>query len=132
MGVSDPLADMLTKIRNASSAGHEKVDITLSKLKFEVVKILKDEGYLKNFKKISKDNIDYLSVYLKYDEKQSPVIHGIESVSTPGRRVYAPYKMMPRVFNGFGDLIVSTSAGVLTGKKAVENKVGGELLCRVW
>jgi small subunit ribosomal protein S8 len=132
MGVSDPLADMLTKIRNASNARHEKVDVTLSKLKLEVIKILKNEGYIKNFKKVTKNNINYISVFLKYDERQNPVIHGIESVSTPGRRVYSGYKTMPRVFNGFGSLVVSTSRGVTTGRKAVENQVGGELLCRIW
>lgn len=132
MSVSDPLADMLTKIRNANSVKHEKVDIPLSRLKLEVVKILKNEGYVKNFKKISLNNQNYIRVFLKYDEKQKPVIHGIEAISTPGRRTYAGYKTMPRVFNGFGALIVSTNKGVITGKKAVDGQVGGELLCRVW
>ncbi|MCL2519655.1 MAG: 30S ribosomal protein S8 [Spirochaetaceae bacterium] len=132
MSVSDPLADMLTKLRNASNVGHEKVEITLSRLKLEVIKILESEGYISGFKKINKDNIEYIHVFLKYDAKQKAVIHGIESVSTPGRRVYSGYKTMPRVYNGFGSLIVSTSRGVTTGKNAVENKLGGELLCRVW
>jgi small subunit ribosomal protein S8 len=113
-------------------AGFEKVDITSSKLKLEIVKILKNEGYIKNFKKVTQEELNVLRVYLKYDEKAQPVIHGIQKISTPGRRVYAGYKNLPRVLNGYGTLIVSTSVGVTTGKKATEKKVGGELLCSVW
>ncbi len=132
MSVSDPVADMLTKIRNAGMAKHEKVDIPASKLKLEIVKILKTEGFIKNFKKVAQGEMNIIRVFLKYDEQTSPVIHGIEKVSTPGRRVYAGYKNMPRVYNGYGTLIVSTSIGVTTGKKAAEKKVGGELICTVW
>jgi small subunit ribosomal protein S8 len=132
MSVSDPVADMLTKIRNAGMAKHEKVDIPASKLKLEIVKILKTEGFIKNFKKVAQGEMNTIRVFLKYDEATSPVIHGIEKVSTPGRRVYAGYKNMPRVYNGYGTLIVSTSIGVTTGKKAAEKKVGGELICTVW
>ncbi|MBN2625774.1 MAG: 30S ribosomal protein S8 [Spirochaetales bacterium] len=134
MSVSDPVADMLTKIRNASRAKLEKADIMPSKLKLEVIKILKNEGYIKNFKKITdKDSgKSFIRVIMKYDEASNPIIHGIKSVSTPGRRVYTGYKKIPRVFNGYGTVIVSTSIGVTTGKKAVQNKVGGEILCTVW
>jgi small subunit ribosomal protein S8 len=132
MSVSDPIADMLTKIRNAGMAKHEKVDIPTSKLKLEIVKILKTEGYIKNFKKINQDGSNTIRIFLKYDEETGQVIHGIDKVSKPGRRVYAGYKNMPRVFNGYGTLIVSTSIGVTTGKKAVEKKVGGEIICTVW
>jgi small subunit ribosomal protein S8 len=132
MSVSDPIADMLTKIRNASMANFEKVDISSSKLKLEIVKILKNEGYIKNFKKVSVEDLNVLRIYLKYDEKSAPIIHGIQKISTPGRRVYAGYKNLPRVLNGFGTLIVSTSVGVTTGKKAAEKKIGGELICSVW
>ena len=132
MSVSDPVADMLTKIRNAGMAKHEKVDIPASKLKLEIVKILKTEGFIKNFKKVAQGEINTIRVFLKYDEQTSPVIHGIEKVSTPGRRGYAGDKNMPRVYNGYGTLIVSTSIGVTTGKKAAEKKVGGELICTVW
>lgn len=132
MSVSDPVADMLTKIRNASMAGLEKVDIASSKLKLEIVKILKNEGYIKNFKKVNQDELNVLRVYLKYDEKSQPIIHGIQKISTPGRRVYSGYKELPRIRNGYGTLIVSTSVGVTTGKKASEKKVGGELICSVW
>jgi small subunit ribosomal protein S8 len=123
---------MFTKIRNASGARFEKVDIPTSKLKLEIVKILKNEGYIKNFKKVNQENMSYIRIFLKYDEKQNPIIHGLQKISTPGRRVYAGYKEMPRVLNGYGTLIVSTSQGVTTGKKAVEKKVGGEILCSVW
>lgn len=134
MSVSDPVADMLTKVRNASLAKLEKVDIVPSKLKLEIIKILKNEGFVKNFKKITdkatgRNNI---RVFLKYDDNQESIIHGIKSVSTPGRRIYTTYKKMPRVMNGYGTVIISTSAGVITGKKAVQNKVGGEVLCTVW
>lgn len=132
MSVSDPVADMLTKIRNAGTAKHEKVDIPTSKLKLEIVKILKTEGYIKNFKKINQDGQNTIRVFLKYDEGSIPVIHGIEKVSTPGRRVYSGYKTIPRVYNGYGTLILSTSIGVTTGKKAVEKKIGGEIICTVW
>ena len=132
MAVSDPIADMLTKLRNASQAKHEKVDISTSKMKLQIIKILKNEGYIKNFKKVTKDNLSVIRVYLKYDESQAPVIHGIERVSTPGRRVYCGYKDMPRVYNGHGTVVVSSSTGVNTGRKATEAKVGGELICTIW
>ncbi len=132
MAISDPLADMLTKIRNASNARFDKVDITNSKLKLEIVKILKNEGFIKNFKKMSQEGQALIRIFLKYDDKMKPIIHGIDRVSTPGRRIYSGYRKMPRVFNGYGTVIVSTSAGVTTGKKAAEKRVGGEILCSVW
>lgn len=132
MSVSDPIADMLTKVRNAVQARHEKVDVAASKLKLEIVKILKTEGYIKNFKKVQEDGHSVLRIFLKYDDSNAPVIHGIEKISTPGRRIYSGYKDLPRVFNGYGTLIVSTSSGVTTGKKASEKMVGGELVCKVW
>ena len=129
MSASDPVADMLTKIRNAAQARHEKVDIPVSKLKLEIVKILKTEGYIKNFKKVQEDNKSVIRIFLKYDEVNAPVIHGLEKISKPGRRVYSGYKDLPRVYNGYGTVIVSTSSGVTTGKKAAEKMVGGELVC---
>lgn len=132
MSVSDPIADMLTKIRNASMAHYEKVDIPSSKLKVEIVKILKNEGFIKTFKKISQDGKNQIRIFLKYDDVNNPVLRGVERVSKPGRRVYSGYREMPRVFNGYGTLIVTTSRGVITGKKAAEQKLGGELVCSVW
>ena len=132
MSASDPVADMLTKIRNAAQARHEKVDIPTSKLKLEIVKILKIEGFIKNFKKIQEDGHSVIRILLKYDDQNESVIHGLEKISTPGRRVYSGYKDMPRVMNGYGIVIVSTSSGVITVRKAKEKMVGGELVCKVW
>ena len=132
MAVSDPIADMLTKIRNASQAKHEKVDVAASNLKLQIIKILKNEGFIKNFKKVTKDDIPYIRVFLKYEDDPTPVIHGIERVSTPGRRVYCGYKDIPSVYNGIGVVVVSSSTGVITGKKAKEARVGGELICTIW
>jgi small subunit ribosomal protein S8 len=132
MSVTDPIADMLTKIRNASMAKFEKVDISTSKLKLEIIKILKNEGYVKTFKKISQGNKNQIRIFLKYDNEMQPIIQGIKRLSKPGRRVYSGYKTMPRVLNGYGVLIVTTSLGVTTGKKAAEKQVGGELVCSVW
>ena len=132
MSVSDPVADMLTKVRNAAFARHEKVDVPASKLKLEIVKILKTEGYIKNFKKVQEEGHNVLRIFLKYDDDNNSVIHGMKKISTPGRRVYSGYKEMPRVYNGYGTVIVSTSQGVTTGKKAAEKMVGGELVCTVW
>ena len=132
MAVSDPVADMLTKIRNASKEKFDRVDVSTSKLKLEVVKILKNEGYVKNFKKLSQDGKNFIRIFLKYDVSMEPVIHGIQKISKPGRRIYSGYKKLPRVFNGYGTLIISTSTGVTTGRKAAEKRVGGELICSVW
>ncbi len=133
MAASDPIADMLAKVQNAAKAGHEKVDVSTSKMKLEIVKILKTEGYIKNFKKVQDDNAhSIIRIFLKYDDSNKSVIHGMKKISTPGRRVYSGYKELPRVYNGYGTLIVSTSSGVTTGKKASEKMVGGELICNVW
>ena len=132
MSVSDPIADMLTKIRNACQRKHEKVDLVPSKLKLEIVKILKNEGYIKNFKKLDQEGRDYIRVFLRYDEEMKSVINGIERVSRPGRRVYVNSRSIPTVLNNYGVSIITTSAGVTTGSKAVEQKVGGELICKVW
>ena len=133
MAASDPVADMLSKIQNAARVGHEKVDVPISKMKLEIVKILKTEGYIKNFKKIAdEDGQNIIRIFLKYDDVNESVIHGMKKISTPGRRVYSGYRDLPRVYNGFGTLIVSTSTGVTTGKKATEKMVGGELICTVW
>ena len=132
MSASDPVADMLTKVRNAAMARLEKVDVQDSKLKLEIVKILKTEGYIKNFKKLQEDGKKSIRIFLKYDGDNNPVIHGVKKISTPGRRVYSGYKDLPRVYNGYGTVIVSTSSGVTTGKKATEKMIGGELICTIW
>lgn len=132
MSVSDPIADMLTKVRNASRAGLEKVDIYSSKIKIEIIRIMKSEGYIKNYKKLTEDGKPIVRIFLRYDEQERPVIQGLSKVSTPGRRVYCGYRNMPRVMNGYGTLIVSTSVGIITGAKATLNKVGGEAICKIW
>ncbi|MBB5218626.1 MULTISPECIES: 30S ribosomal protein S8 [Treponema] len=133
MAASDPVADMLAKVQNAAKVGHEKVDVPTSKMKLEIVKILKTEGYIKNFKKVQDDDgHSIIRIFLKYDDANKAVIHGMKKISTPGRRVYSGYKDLPRVYNGYGTLIISTSTGVTTGKKAAEKLVGGELICTVW
>ena len=132
MTMTDPNADMITRVRNAFRASHELVDVPSSKLKINLAKVLKSEGYIKNFKKTTKDNVNYIRIFLKYDSQDKPVIHGLKKISTPGRRMYIGYKKMPRIYNGHGILVVSTSDGVITGKKASEKKIGGELICSVW
>ena len=132
MSASDPVADMLTKVRNAAMARLEKVDVQDSKLKLEIVKILKTEGYIKNFKKLQEDGKKSIRIFLKYDDDNNPVIHGVKKISTPGRRVYSGYKDLPRVYNGYGTVIVSNSSGVTNGKKATEKMIGGELICTIW
>lgn len=132
MAISDPVADMLTKIRNASKARFEQVDVYNSTLKQDLAKILKEEGYINSFKVVSEEGVEYIRMTLKYDEEKKPVIHGIKKISTPGRRIYAGYKKLPRVYNGIGTVIVSTSSGVITGKQASDKKIGGELICSIW
>jgi len=124
---------MLAKVQNAAKVNHESVDVPTSKMKLEIVKILKTEGFIKNFKKVQDENgHSIIRIFLKYDDVNKSVIHGMKKISTPGRRVYSGYKELPRVYNGYGTLIVSTSTGVTTGKKAAEKQVGGELICTVW
>lgn len=132
MSCHDPIGDMLAKIRNAIIAKHEKVDILPSKEKLEIIKILKNEGYIKNFKKITEDDCVYFRIFLKYDNLGEPVLNGLKRISKPGRRIFKGYKDMPRLYNGIGIYVVSTSTGITTGKKAIERKVGGEILCSVW
>jgi len=132
VGMTDPLADMLTRIRNASRARHEKVDIPASKLKLEIVRILKEEGYIKNFKFTKDDKQGVIRVFLKYEDDKRPVIEGIRRVSRPGRRIYAGADEIPKVLGGLGIAIVSTPKGVMTDHQARKLRVGGEVLCYVW
>lgn len=132
MTMTDPIADMLTRIRNALGASHETVDIPSSKLKVSIAKVLKSEGYIKNFKIVSDGRNRLIRIFLKYDEEGSPVIDGIERVSKPSRRIYAGYNEIPMVLKGYGISIVSTSAGIMTDRQARKTRVGGEILCSVW
>ncbi len=130
--MTDPIADMLTRIRNASKAKHEKVDIPSSKLKIEIAKILKDEGYVKNVKLVKDRRQGLIRVYLKYTDEELPVIQGIKRVSRPGCRVYTGNDSIPKVLAGLGTAILSTPKGIQTGKQAKKDNVGGEVICHVW
>ncbi|HEX7150784.1 MAG TPA: 30S ribosomal protein S8 [Thermoanaerobaculia bacterium] len=134
MSMTDPIADMLSRIRNGIQARHDRVELPASKLKVEIARILKSEGFISNYKLVEDDSKPQatLRVYLKYSEDGEPVIHGIERVSRPGRRVYRGKEEIPRVLGGLGLSIVSTSRGVLSGAEAVKSGIGGEVLCQVW
>lgn len=132
MSMTDPIADMLTRIRNGNKAKFEKVDIPLSKEKLEIAKILKQEGYIKNFKVLSEEKKGTLRVYLKYDAQNRGIINGIKRVSRPGLRIYVKSKKILPVLNGFGINIVSTPQGIITDEDAQKLNVGGELICSVW
>ena len=129
--ITDPLADMLTRIRNASRIKKEHVDILASKMKVAIAKIMKDEGYIKNFRVIKDRKQGILRVFLKYHEGD-PVIEGLERVSKPSRRVYVPNDEIPKVLNGLGVAILTTSKGIMTDREARKQKVGGELICSMW
>ena len=132
MQISDVIADMLTRIRNANDAKHETVDIPASNLKKSIAQILLDEGYIKNFQIVEDGKQGIIRVTLKYAAGKQKVIHGLRRVSKPGLRIYSNCEDMPRVMNGLGIAIVSTSKGVMNDKKARQNNVGGEVLAFVW
>ncbi len=132
MSMTDPIADLLTRIRNAGMAKHQKVDLPSSKMKVAIATVLKEQGYIKNFKETPDQKQGMLRIYLKYDEQQQHVIHELQRVSTPGRRVYVGKDEIPKVKNGLGCAILSTSKGVMGDAAAREAQVGGELICTVW
>lgn len=125
--MTDPLADMLTRIRNGMRAGHAKVEMPASKMKANVCKVLKEEGFIKNFKIVAKESTITIRVALKED-----ALVGLQRVSKPGLRVYKGYREMPRVLSGLGISVISTSAGIVSSRKAKAMKLGGEVLCNVW
>jgi len=130
--MTDPIADMLTRIRNANQAVHDKVDIPTSRLKVEVAKILRAEGFIKNFKVLESDTQGILRIYLRYGQGNQRIITGLRRVSRPGLRVYTNSRRLPRVMSGLGVAILSTSQGLMTERAAKERGVGGEVLCHVW
>ena len=132
MQISDVIADMLTRIRNAHDAKHESVDVPASNLKKSIAQILLDEGYIKNFQIVDDGKQGIIRVALKYAPGKQKVIHGLKRVSKPGLRIYTNCEDMPKVMNGLGIAIVSTSKGVMTDKKARQANVGGEILAFVW
>ncbi len=129
---SDPIADMLTRIRNGSLARHPSVTLPHSNLKNAVAEILRDEGYVRELSTVRSGPHKMLRIHLIYDEKQKPAITGLQRVSKPSLRIYVGQKEVPRVYGGLGTAIVSTSKGIMTGRKAWKEKIGGEVLCVVW
>ena len=132
MTMSDPIADMLTRIRNANTAKHDTVDVPSSKMKLAIAQILLDEGYIKSFQVIEDGKQGIIRITLKYGASKSPVITGLRRVSKPGLRIYSSCEDMPKVRKGLGIAVVSTSKGIMTDKKARELNVGGEVLAFVW
>jgi small subunit ribosomal protein S8 len=131
MSLSDPVADYLARIRNAIAAKHEKVDIPASRIKVEITKILKEEGFIQNFKVQEDSKQGLIRIFLRYSDG-TPVITGIKQVSRPGRRVYARKEKLPKVIGGLGIAIISTSRGIMTGEQSLQSGIGGEVLCEVW
>ena len=132
MNTTDPIADMLTRIRNANSSKHKTVDVPASKMKVSIAEILFKEGYIKSFEEIKDDTQGIIRITLKYDEKGTRVIDGIKRISKPGLRIYAGKDELPKVLNGLGIAIISTSKGLKTDKEAREAGLGGEVLAYVW
>ncbi len=132
MTISDPIADMLTRIRNALLARHDTVLIPTSRMKLAIAGVLKDEGFIIDYEVLRAKPHRMIKVYLKYDDKNQPVLSGLERVSKPGLRVHVQRKEIPRVYGGLGVAIVSTSQGVMVGHQAWRQGIGGELLCYVW
>ena len=130
--LTDPIADMLTRIRNANLALHDSVEMPASKLKTEIARVLRDEGYIMDYEVQDGDSGRELAIRLKYDRDRRRVISGLRRVSTPGRRVYVDRTSIPRILGGMGVAIVSTSQGVISGHEARRRGIGGELLCSVW
>ncbi|MCD6299791.1 MAG: 30S ribosomal protein S8 [Dehalococcoidales bacterium] len=132
MTISDPIADMLTRIRNALMARHDSVLIPTSRMKLAIAGVLKDEGFINDYEVLKAKPHRMIKIHLKYDDKNQPVLSGLERVSKPGLRVHVQRKEVPRVYGGLGVAIVSTSQGVMTGHQAWQRGIGGELLCYVW
>jgi small subunit ribosomal protein S8 len=132
MTLSDPIADMLTRIRNAGKAKFNSVDIPGSKIKTEIARVLKREGYIRNYKFIKDSKQGILRVYLKYNRSHDSVIYSIKRVSKPSRRVYVKSKDVKPIYSGTGVSILSTSSGIMTDKEARAKNVGGEILCNIW
>ncbi len=132
ISANDPIADLLNRLRNALRAAHDRVDIPASRLKEDVLRVLADEGYVASYRRVEEKGRPVLRVGLKYDGEGEPIVAGLERVSRPGRRVYARAKEIPEVLDGLGISIVSTSKGIVSGHKARESRLGGEILCNVW
>jgi len=132
MGMTDPIADMLTRIRNANMAKTEKLDIPASNLKLELARVLKDEGYIKNFKLLKDRKQGIVRIYMKYSPEEMRVINGLKRVSRPGNRVYVGAEDIPRVMGGLGIAVLSTSRGLMVDRESRTKNIGGEVLCYIW
>jgi len=132
MTMTDPIADLIVRIKNAIMVSYDKVEVPSSKIKINIVKILKFEGYIRNYKIIKDDRQGIIVIYLKYNEDKSSVIKDLKRISKPSCRVYSRYNKIPRVLNGLGINIVSTSKGILTDREARKMGIGGEIVCSVW
>ncbi len=132
MAMSDPIADVLTRVRNAAGAKFESVDIPGSNMKIELARVLKEEGFIKGYKFLKNNKQGILRIYLKYDKEQNPVILGLKRISKPSRRVYVKSRDVKPVLRGMGISILSTSKGIMTDKNAKKEHVGGEIICNIW
>ncbi len=130
--VTDPISDMLTRIRNATMVRHDFVLVPLSKVKLAVAKILRDEGFIKEYEVVKGKQQREIKIHLRYTDKKEPLIEGLQRVSKPGLRIYVSKSEIPRVYGGLGMAILSTPKGIISGKKAWQEGVGGELICFVW
>ncbi|MFQ5596632.1 MAG: 30S ribosomal protein S8 [Nitrospiria bacterium] len=130
--MTDPISDMLTRIRNAKMRKHPEVHVPFSKIKREIARILKEEGYIRAYKELGSSGLGDIKISLKYSEEEEPVITELKRVSKPGRRVYVDCESIPYVKRGLGIVILSTSRGVMTGRRSRREKIGGEVLCYVW
>ncbi len=130
--MTDPIADMLTRIKNALMARKKTVIVPASKIKLEIARILKEEGYIEDYQYIDEKPQGKIEIVLKYDENKRPVIAGLKRVSKPGRRIYMGYRDLPKVLDGLGIAIVSTSQGIMTDYEARKRKIGGEVICEIW
>ncbi|MEZ0344431.1 MAG: 30S ribosomal protein S8 [Caldimicrobium sp.] len=130
--MTDPIADMLTRIKNALMARKKTVIVPASKIKLEIARILKEEGYIEDYQYIDEKPQGKIEIVLKYDENKRPVIVGLKRVSKPGRRIYMGYRDLPKVLDGLGIAIVSTSQGIMTDYEARKRKIGGEVICEIW
>ena len=132
MSMTDPIADMLTRIRNAARAKHRRVDMPASKMKASIANILQQEGYIQGARMVEDDKQGVLRIFLRYNDSRDSIIKGIQRVSKPGRRVYVSHTGIPRVLGGYGVAIISTSQGLMTGINARQKGIGGEVVCQVW
>ncbi len=132
MTMTDPIADMLTRIRNATTVRHDYVNLPASKMKIAIAKVLKDEGFIRDYEAFEEGSRRFIRIHLSYTEGREPLLNGLKRVSKPGLRVYVQKREIPRVYNGLGIAILSTPKGVMAGQQAWRSQTGGEVLCYVW